>query len=111
MNVIARSRATKQSSSHCTKILDCVASLAMTNANSWTMANALHRAFRLHIERVQRMRRCHVEPVVLRSAESEVGATLRQVDEADRLALRIEHHYAVEVLRLGFERIDLAAID
>src|SRR4051812_24300023 len=53
----------------------------------------------------------HVEPVVLWAAEAQVGAALRQPDEADRLALRIEHHHAVEVLGPSFQLIHLAAAD
>src|ERR1700757_3737304 len=67
-----------------------------------TMAGAASgRAVRLDIERVQGMTRRHVEPVVLRSAKSEVGAALGQANMGERLAFRTEHHDAVEILRLA----------
>src|SRR6476469_2641590 len=72
--------------------------------------HASGRAVRLHIIRVDRMRRRHVEPVPLRSAEGHIGATLGQMDVGERLAFRAEHLDAVEILRLAAELIDLAAV-
>src|SRR5947209_16863080 len=60
-----------------------------------------NRAARLDIERIERMAACHEQPVLLAPAEGEIGAAFGQADEADRLALRVEHHHAVEVFRLG----------
>src|SRR5437870_5832358 len=42
------------------------------------------------------MARRHEQAVAVRSAETKIGATLRQRDETDPLAGRIEHHHAVE---------------
>jgi hypothetical protein len=52
----------------------------------------------LDVEGIERVGGRHVEAVVLRPAEGEVGAPFREADEADRLALRIEHHDTVEIL-------------
>src|SRR5215213_9251302 len=71
----------------------------------------LRGAVRLNGERVERVAAGHIEAVVLRTAEAQVGAALRQPDEADRLALRIEHRHAVEVLGPSFQLIHLAAAD
>ena len=46
----------------------------------------------------------HVQPVVLGPAEGQVGAAFRQLDEADRLALRVEHRHAIEFFRLACRR-------
>src|SRR6185295_6470621 len=62
-----------------------------------------HRAVRLHIERVDRVAARHVEAVVLRAAEGEIGAALRQADMGERLAGGAEHHHAVEILGLTLE--------
>ena len=43
------------------------------------------------------MARRHEQPVTLGSAETEIGAARRQRDEADRLAVAIEHLDPVEV--------------
>jgi hypothetical protein len=43
---------------------------------------------RVHVKRIERLARCHEQPVVLGSAETEVGAALRWVDAADQLAFR-----------------------
>src|SRR5438067_685246 len=66
---------------------------------------------RFYVKRVERMGAGHVEAIVLRAAEGKIGAALRQLDKSKRLALRIEHHHAVEVFRLSFELINLAAAD
>src|SRR6516162_1028710 len=66
---------------------------------------------RLDVERIEGMRRRHIEAVALRPAEGQVRAALRQADEADRLALRIEHHHAVEIFGLALQLIDLVAVD
>src|ERR1700712_1000953 len=71
----------------------------------------LHRAMGFHVKRVDGMATRHIEAVVLGSAEGEVGATFRQPDEGERLALRIEHHHTVEVLGLALQLIHLAAAD
>src|SRR4051812_17966014 len=63
-----------------------------------------------HVIRVKGMARGHVEAVVLRAAEGEVGAALGQLDERERLALRVEHHHAIEVLRAAAQRIALAPV-
>jgi hypothetical protein len=54
---------------------------------------------------------CHIQAIVLRPAEAEIGAAFGQLDEGERLALCVEHHHAVEILRLGLELINLAAGD
>src|SRR6516162_8213434 len=59
--------------------------------------------------RRKRMRRRHVEAVVLRAAESQVRAALGQVNEGDRLAFRVEHLHAVEIFRPAPELVGLAA--
>src|SRR5687768_2123988 len=51
----------------------------------------------LDVVRVERMAGRHVEAVVLGAAEGEIGAALRQPDEGDGLALRVEHHHAVQL--------------
>src|SRR5690349_7620995 len=55
------------------------------------------RAARIHVERIERVARGHEQAVALAPAEGEVGAALRQRDEADRLALRVEHLDPVEL--------------
>ena len=50
----------------------------------------------------------HIASIVLRAAEAQVGAPLRQTDKADGLALRVEHHNAVEHLRFALQRKHLA---
>ncbi len=40
----------------------------------------------------------HVKAIVFNSTKSEIGAALRKLDEADRLAQGIENHDAIEVL-------------
>src|ERR1700730_1061909 len=71
----------------------------------------LHGAMRFHIKRIKRMGTSHVEPIVLRAAEGEIGAALRQLDKSKRLALRVEYHDAVEVFRLALKLVNLAAAD
>src|SRR5436190_1735096 len=66
---------------------------------------------RLHIERVDRVAARHVEPVVLRAAEGEVGAALRQADMGERFAGGAEYHDAVEILRLALELEYFSAAD
>src|SRR4029078_13171348 len=51
-----------------------------------------------------RMRARHKQAVLFRAAEGEIGAALRKVNESDRLALGIEHLYAVKSLALGIRR-------
>src|SRR6266850_6944811 len=51
----------------------------------------------------------HIEAVVLRAAEGEIGAALRQADVGERLAGRAEHHDAVEIFGLALELEHLAA--
>src|SRR5437867_3489834 len=70
-----------------------------------------HRPVRLHIERVDRVAARHIEAVVLRAAEGEVGAALRQADVRERLAGRAEHHDAVELFRLALELEYFSAAD
>src|SRR5580704_11943050 len=53
----------------------------------------------------------HVEAVVLRATEGEVGAALRQADESERLARRVEHHHAVEVFGPALELEHFSAAD
>jgi len=69
------------------------------------------RAIGFHVKRIDGMAARHIEAVVLRSAEGEIGATLGQPDEGERLTLGIEHHHAVEVLGLALELEHLAAAD
>src|SRR6478735_7733842 len=73
--------------------------------------DGLHRAMGFHVKRVDGVAARHIEAVVLRSAESEVGAALRQPDEGERFTLGVEHHHAVEILRLALELEHLAAAD
>src|ERR1700760_3338903 len=56
-------------------------------------------ALRIHIQRVERMRRGHEQAVALAAAEAQVGAALRQRDVADRLTLRRKPTHAVELGR------------
>src|SRR5438034_3752724 len=70
-----------------------------------------HRPVRLHIERVDRVAARHIEPVVLRAAEGEIGAALRQADVGKRLAGGAEHHHAVEILWLTLELEYLSTAD
>src|SRR5688572_2914219 len=55
---------------------------------------ALH-ALRVDVERIDRVARRHEQAVAQRAAEADVGAALGQLDEADRLAGRVEHLHAV----------------
>src|SRR5882724_695620 len=64
-----------------------------------------------HVKCINRVAGRHIEAVVLWSAEGEVGATLGQPDEGERLALWAEYHDAVEVLGLALELEHLAAAD
>src|SRR4051812_45663819 len=75
---------------------------------SWT-SFALYCAVRFHVERIERMAARHIEAVVLQAAEAQVRAALGQADEGDRLALRVEHHHAVEVFWLALQGEHLAA--
>src|SRR3954470_209400 len=70
-----------------------------------------HRAVGLHVKRIDRMAGRHVEAVVLRSAEGEIGAALRQPDEGERFAGGVEHHDAIEVFGFALELIHPAAAD
>src|SRR5262249_13329585 len=54
-------------------------------------------AARIHVQRIERVTRCHEQAVALTSAKGDVGAALRQRDEADRLALGIEYLDPVEL--------------
>src|ERR1700730_340696 len=69
----------------------------------------LHGAMRFHIKGIERMGTGHIEAIVLRAAEGEVGAALRQLDKSKRLALGVEHHDPVEVFRLALKLVNLAA--
>src|SRR5438445_5528833 len=60
-------------------------------------ASRVLRTPRIHVERIERVARGHEQAVALAPAESEVGAALRQRDEADRLALGIEHLDPIEL--------------
>src|SRR5207248_9945422 len=60
-----------------------------------TSALTTERALRVHVERVKRMACCHEQPIALDAAEAQVGAALRQSDEADRLAGGIENPHPV----------------
>ena len=55
-----------------------------------------HRALCVDEQGIQRMAAGHVQAVALRSAKSQVGATLGQVDVANGLTLGIEHPYPVQ---------------
>src|SRR4051794_9902503 len=70
-----------------------------------------YRPVRFHIQRIHRVAAGHIQAIVLRSAEAEVGAAFGQLDEGERLAVRVEHHHAVEILRLALELEHLAARD
>src|SRR5438128_6337619 len=70
-----------------------------------------HRAVRLHIERVDGVAGRHVDAVVLRAAEAEVGTALRQANEGERPALWVEDHDAIEVFGLALELKHLAAAE
>src|SRR5262245_21449321 len=65
-----------------------------------------NRSMRLHIERIDRVAARHIQAVVLRAAERDIGAAFRQADMGERLAGGAEHHHAVEVFRLAPELID-----
>src|SRR5262249_26125547 len=60
-------------------------------------ASSVLRAARIHVERIERMTRGHEQAGAPAPAEGEVGAALRQRDEADRLTLGIEHLDPVEL--------------
>src|SRR3954447_7271954 len=77
----------------------------------WRLGAGLGGAVRLHGERVERMAARHIEPVVLRAAEAQIGAALRQPDEADRLTLRVEYLHAVQDLEFALQRKDFAVVD
>src|SRR2546429_7007039 len=70
-----------------------------------------NRPMRFHIQRVDRVAARHVEAVVLRAAEGEIGAALRQTDVGERLAGRAEHHDAVEIFGLALELEPFSAAD
>src|SRR6266446_669042 len=55
-----------------------------------------YRALRPDIQRIERVARRHEEAVTLDAAEADVGAAFGERDRADPLAVRIEHHDAVE---------------
>src|SRR3954454_3244146 len=52
--------------------------------------SAAQRTLRVDVERIERMARRDEQPIAVAAAEAEVGRALRQVDMADRLAVRIE---------------------
>src|SRR6266403_1600522 len=54
------------------------------------------RALGVHVQRVDRLARCHEQPVALQSAETQIGAALRQRDAADLRAVGGEYEYAVQ---------------
>src|SRR5215472_8213315 len=60
-----------------------------------TSGSTAGRALRVHVERIERMARCHEQPVASGAAEADVGATLGQCNEADWLAGRIENLHPV----------------
>src|SRR5262245_15438474 len=64
-------------------------------ASSWQRSGG---AVRFDVQRVQRVAARHVQAVVLRAAEGKVGAALGQANVRQRLALRAEHHHAIEIL-------------
>src|SRR5580692_3210384 len=70
-------------------------------APSGPPASPYPRPLRLHIERIERMTGRHEQTVALGAAEADIGADLGQTDAQDRLALRREHHDAVELLGPG----------
>src|SRR6266481_1620907 len=70
-----------------------------------------HRAVGFHVERIDGVAGRHVEAIVLRSAEGEIGAALRQPDVGERLAFGAEHHHAIEVFGPALELEHLAAAD
>jgi hypothetical protein len=61
-----------------------------------------------HLKGIDGVAARHVEAIVLRAAEGEIGATFRQADVGERLA---ERHQAVEVLGLALELKNLAVVD
>src|SRR5262245_41031853 len=60
-----------------------------------TRYSPARRALRVDIERIDRMARGHEQPVALDAAEADVGRALRQCDEADGLAVRVEDFHPV----------------
>ena len=60
-------------------------------------AKTLYHASRIHIERVETMAASHEKTVSLAATKAKIGAPLGQRDAANRLALRIEDHYPIEV--------------
>jgi hypothetical protein len=67
----------------------------------------------LDIQRVERMAARHEQAVALGAPEAQIRAALGQPDVSNALALRIEHHHAVEVgrLRLGGSRTAPPGLD
>src|SRR5439155_17000429 len=58
--------------------------------------SASERTLRVDVERIDRVARRHEQPIAFGPAEADVGATLRQLDVPDRVALRIEDADAIE---------------
>src|SRR5271170_4751033 len=72
--------------------------------------SAADRALGVHIQRIERVAGRHEQAVALDAAEAEVGAALGERDLADPLAVRIEHHDAVE-RRRGAPAAPQVAVD
>src|SRR6266404_1690367 len=68
-------------------------------------------ALGVDVERIERVARRHEQAIAMAAAEAEVGAALRQVDVADRLARRIEYAHAVEVGRAHAPAAPQIAVD
>src|SRR6185437_2470218 len=68
-----------------------------TDLPARTKALASQCALGIDVERVQRLARRHEQAVPPEAAEAEIGAALRQMDVADRLARGVEHAHAVQV--------------
>src|SRR6478752_3706766 len=69
------------------------------------------RALGVDVERIQRLARRHEQAVPLEAAEADIGGALRQRDAADRLAVRVEHHDAVEFGRAHAPAAPQVAVD
>jgi hypothetical protein len=65
----------------------------------------LTRAVGFHVKCINGVATRHVEAIVLGSAESEIWPAFRKFNQADRFALGVEHHHAVQVFGFALEPV------
>ena len=62
----------------------------------------LSRSVGVHVQGINGMATCHVEPVFLWSAKNQISTTFWQLNEADGLSFRVKDLHTIDVFRLAF---------